>query len=238
MPMSSRVSSEGSSSMWMERFSSFSLNCRGSGRRALGTSSSKAGRSMKMQRRQNTGARIQYIFILSCLLPPVSWLLLNAIKYILAAIDRRVAELFLGADELVVLGNTVGAGEGAGLDLARVRGNGKVCDGGVLALSGAVGHDRGVPCPLRHFDGIQGLGEGADLVEFNQDGIADALLDAFFEDGRVRHEDVVPYELDLFAEVVGQKLPAFPVLLRHAVLDGDDGVLPGPVLVELDHLFR
>ena len=37
--------------------------------------------------------------------------------------------------------------------------------------------------------------------------------------------------------VVRQRLPAVPVAFRHAVLDGDDRVLPRPVRPERDHLI-
>jgi ribosomal protein S18 acetylase RimI-like enzyme len=57
-------------------------------------------------------------------------------------------QLLLDAQQLVVLGDPVRAGRGAGLDLAAVGGHGEVGDGGVLGLARAVRHDRGV-APLR-----------------------------------------------------------------------------------------
>src|SRR5919112_5421539 len=53
-------------------------------------------------------------------------------------------ELLLDADELVVLGEPVGAGERAGLDLPAVRRDGEVGDGRVLGFSRAMGHHRRV----------------------------------------------------------------------------------------------
>src|SRR3989475_5937800 len=55
-----------------------------------------------------------------------------------AGVDRRVIEDLLDAQQLVVLGDAVRAGRGAGLDLAAVGGDGQVGDGDVLRLSGAV----------------------------------------------------------------------------------------------------
>ena len=92
-----------------------------------------------------------------------------------AAVDGVVAELFLDAEELVVFGDAVGAAEGAGLDLAGVGGHGEVGDGGVLGLAGAVADDRGVAVLAGQLDGVEGLGEGADLVDFDEDRVADAL---------------------------------------------------------------
>ena len=56
----------------------------------------------------------------------------------------RLAELLLDAQQLVVLGDPVGPGRGAGLDLAAVGGHGQVGDGGVLGLPRAVRHHAGV----------------------------------------------------------------------------------------------
>src|SRR5215207_11034932 len=53
-------------------------------------------------------------------------------------VARRVVELLLDPQQLVVLGHPLGARRRAGLDLAAVRGYGEVRDGGVLGLAGAV----------------------------------------------------------------------------------------------------
>ena len=51
-----------------------------------------------------------------------------------AQILGGVIQLFLDAQQLVVLGHAVGAAGGAGLDLAGVQGHGQVSDGGVCRL--------------------------------------------------------------------------------------------------------
>ena len=58
--------------------------------------------------------------------------------------DGAVAEFFFDAEELVVLGDAVGAGGCAGFDLAAVGGDGDVGDGGVFGFARAVGEDGGV----------------------------------------------------------------------------------------------
>ena len=59
----------------------------------------------------------------------------------LAAVDGAVAEFFFDAEELVVFGHAVGAGGGAGFDLAAVGGDGDVGDGGVFGFAAAMGED-------------------------------------------------------------------------------------------------
>ena len=50
------------------------------------------------------------------------------------------------------------------------------------------------------------------------------LLDALREAGGVGDEEVVADELAAVADLLGQQLPAVPVVLGHAVLDRDDRV--------------
>src|SRR5439155_10761528 len=69
-----------------------------------------------------------------------------------ARICRAVAELFLDAEKLVVLGDPVGAREGARLDLARVRRDRDVGDRRVLGLARAVRDDDAVAVPPRELD--------------------------------------------------------------------------------------
>src|SRR4051812_15698130 len=59
------------------------------------------------------------------------------------AVDRAGAQLLLDPEQLVVLGDPVGARGAAGLDLAAVGGHGDVGDGGVLGLAGAVAEHGG-----------------------------------------------------------------------------------------------
>ncbi len=58
--------------------------------------------------------------------------------------------------------------------------------------------------------------------------LADLFGDAAGDALDVGDEEVVADELDLRAERRRQELPALPVVLGQAVLDGDDGVLARP----------
>ena len=62
----------------------------------------------------------------------------NGLLQLLVTIDSGIAELFLDADELVVLGHTIGAAHRTGLDLTTVGSHGDVGDGGILSLTRAV----------------------------------------------------------------------------------------------------
>ena len=62
------------------------------------------------------------------------------------------------------------------------------------------------------------------------------LLEAHLHALDVGDEQVVADELDAVAESLGQHGPAFPVVLAHAVLHGDDGIGVGELLPHVDHL--
>ena len=59
--------------------------------------------------------------------------------------------------------------------------NGDVGDGGVLGLAGAVGDDGRPAGAVRHLDGVERLGQGADLVELDENGVGRAELDALLD---------------------------------------------------------
>src|ERR1700704_5954919 len=75
-----------------------------------------------------------------------------------ARVARRVAEVFLDPQQLVVLGVAVGARQRAGLDLQRVGTDRDVGDGGVLGLAGAVRDHGAVAGTLGELDRRERLG--------------------------------------------------------------------------------
>src|SRR5262245_46277347 len=95
-----------------------------------------------------------------------------------SGIARRVSELFLDAQQLVVFRHAIGATQRAGLDLSRSRSDCEVGDRDVLGLSRAMRDDRGVSRAMGRGHGVERLGQGADLIQLHQNRIGDALADA------------------------------------------------------------
>src|SRR5699024_8371333 len=153
-----------------------------------------------------------------------------------ARVDCCAFQVALDAEQLVVLRHALGAGRGTGLDLAAIQSDGQVSDGGVLGLAGAVGHHGAVAVAVCQFHGVEGLGEGTDLVHLDQQGVGRATVDALLQAGRVGDEEVVANDLDLVAELLGEGDVSLPVVLVQRVLDGDDRVLLDQVSVDLNHL--
>src|SRR5580704_15642744 len=83
----------------------------------------------------------------------------------LAGVLRALAELEGDAKELIVLRHAVGPREAPCLDLPGVGRDGQVGDERVLGLAGPVADDRPVAGRRGHADGVEGLGQRADLIE-------------------------------------------------------------------------
>ena len=105
-------------------------------------------------------------------------------------------ELLLDPQQPVVLRDAVRARGGAGLDLAGAGGDREVGDRRVLGLAGAVGDHGRVAGLAGDADRLEGLGQGADLVDLDQDRVADAELDAAPQPLGVGDEEVVADQLD------------------------------------------
>ena len=108
----------------------------------------------------------------------------------------------------------------------------------VLGLARAVRGDRRVAGVPRHLHRVERLGDRADLIELDQQRVADALRDAFAAriSGLVTNTSS-PTSCTLSPSAGRQHLPAVPVALGEAVLDRDDRVLADPVGVHRDHLL-
>ena len=60
--------------------------------------------------------------------------------------------------------------------------------------------DRGVAGVARHGHRVERFGDGADLVQLDEQGVADAVGDAPLQDLRIGHEHIVADQLDAVAE--------------------------------------
>ena len=96
--------------------------------------------------------------------------------------------------------------------------------------------NRSVTGAVSHFDRIERFCQRPDLVHFDQNRIAAAHLDPFFQEFHIRYEQIVADQLALVADLVGQRFPAVPVVFAHTVLDRVDRVLRDQ-LFEVSDLF-
>mmetsp|Transcript_54085 Transcript_54085/g.136063 ORF Transcript_54085/g.136063 Transcript_54085/m.136063 type:complete len:475 (-) Transcript_54085:104-1528(-) len=154
----------------------------------------------------------------------------------LSCVGGLAAELFLDADDLVVLGQSLRSAGGARLDLARAQADHQVANERVLRLARSVGDHDAPSVLLRDFARLDGLGDGADLVDLEEEGVAclgvEGLLDAL----DVGDEEVVADDLDLLAEVLGHLGVALKVVLVEGVLYRHHRVLVAELLVHVRQL--
>ena len=80
------------------------------------------------------------------------------------------------------LHDAIGAARRAGLDLARAGADRQVGDRRVFGLARAVRDDRRVAGVARHRDGVERFGDRADLIQLDQQRVADAFVDALLRE--------------------------------------------------------
>ena len=116
---------------------------------------------------------------------------LNRVAELVSSIDRKVAQLLLDAEDLVELGKTLRAGGRTGLDLAGAETDDDVGDGDVLGLTGAVGDHDAPAASIRVLGGLDRFGEGTDLVDLEEEGVASLEVDGLLDAEGVGHGQVV-----------------------------------------------
>ena len=81
---------------------------------------------------------------------------------------------------------------------------------------------------------LDGLGDGSNLVDLEQETIASFLLDSSLDTEGVCDSKVVPDDLD--ATLRGKVGPSLPIVLIEGILDRDNGVLLNVAEIEIGEL--
>jgi hypothetical protein len=115
----------------------------------------------------------------------------NGAAELLAGVDGVGAKLLLDTEDLVELGKTLRAAGSTGLDLARAETDRDVGDGDILGLTGAVGDHDTPAVGVGVLGGLDRLGEGTDLVDLEEEGIARLELNGLLDTKGVGDGQVV-----------------------------------------------
>src|ERR1700732_2484569 len=91
---------------------------------------------------------------------------------------------------------------------------------------------------MRHIDGGERFGQGANLIYLDQDRIGDAVGDPTRETRDIGDEQIVADELAFLANEPREDLPAFPIILGHRVLDRYNRIVHDKLRQILRLLFR
>ena len=120
------------------------------------------------------------------------------------------------------------------MNLARTGATAEVGDE-VSSARRAVADNGGPAGAVSEGDGVEGLAEGSDLVQLDENAVSGPFINAALDALGVRDQQVVADELDGGAEALDEDAPAGPVVLGEAILDGGDGIAfrpAGPVIDE------
>src|SRR5690606_16006751 len=108
---------------------------------------------------------------------------------------------------------------GADFELAGIGRHGEVGDEGVFGFAGA-GRNDGKPTGfLSAPDSLEGFGDGADLVEFDQHGIGGLSFDATLDPAEIGGEMIVADQLATMTDGLSQFDPTVPIVLGEGVFD-------------------
>src|SRR5262245_58998574 len=113
-------------------------------------------------------------------------------------------QFLLNAQKLIVFRSAIRAGERSCLDLSTTRGDCEIRDGRILGFTGSMRHDTTIGRLVGHLDRRERLRQRPDLVDLDQDRIAEPSSDPFGEPTHIGDEEVVANELAARAERAGQ----------------------------------
>jgi hypothetical protein len=150
-------------------------------------------------------------------------------------VDGFVTELLLDTKDLVELGKTLRTGRGTSLDLAGTETDNDVGNGDVLSLTGTVRNHDTPASGEGVLGGVDGLGNGTDLVDLEEKSVASLGLDSLLDELRVGDGKVIADNLEVGGLV--EVAPGLPVVLGEGVLDRNNGVLGGELLVLVGKLL-
>ena len=89
---------------------------------------------------------------------------------------------------------------------------------------------------LHHGDRLHRFGQGANLVQLDQQRVAGFFFNRARDAFGVGHQQVVAHNLQTVPHLGGKVLPAVPIVLGKAVFEGDDGIFHRPISPEVNHL--
>ena len=99
-----------------------------------------------------------------------------------------------------------------------------------------MGNDGGIARPVSHVDGFQRLRQCPDLIDLNEDGVCNALINALRQALRIGDKEIVAYQLHLTSDGFRQHGPAFPIRFTHSIFKGDNRVFLRKPLPHCYHL--
>ena len=145
------------------------------------------------------------------------------------------AQFFFDTKQLVVLGCSFSTARSSGLDLSGAESDGQVGNVIVFGFPGTVRSHDTPTILLGKFDGIDGFGNGSDLVDLKQQTVGGLLFDGLLDFDGVGDGQVISDNLDLVSNFGDNLGPVLPVILVEGVFDSDNGVFVNEFFVKGNH---
>ena len=101
-----------------------------------------------------------------------------------------------------------------------------------------MGHHDAPAGLLGHVAGLNGLGDGANLVDLEQEGVAELLVNASLDALRVRDEQIVTDDLDAVTNLLRHLDVGGEVVLVEGILDRDDRVVLAQTVIDVEESIR
>lgn len=156
-------------------------------------------------------------------LAPCHHLQVNRGAELVARVDGKLTKLLFNAENLVELGQALRTGRGTSLDLTGTDTDGNVSNGDIFGLARSV-RDHDTPAiGVGVLGSLDRLGQCADLVDLEEEGIAGLELNGLLDADGVGDGQVITDNLDVLGLV--KVAPGLPVILSKGVLNADNGVL-------------
>ena len=155
----------------------------------------------------------------------------------LSSIHGLISKLLLDSKNLIVLSESIGSAWSSTLDLSSSKTADEISNEVVFCLSTSVGHNDSPSGSLRHVGCLNTLGDGTNLVHFEQKGIAKLLVDTGLHSCWVSDQEIVSHNLDLVAHELGHFDVSLEIILIEWIFDGNKWVLISKVLVEFNSLI-
>src|SRR5579859_921522 len=151
-------------------------------------------------------------------------------------IDCSRSQLALDLEQAIVFCEPLASRQRSGLDLSPAHGNREISDERVLGFTRSVRNHVSPTGVAAHRNGLDRLGDGADLVQLDEHRIGRATLDALLDETRVGNVEIVAHDLYPIAAGCGLPAKAFPIVLGKAILDRNDRIDVNKAIVESEQL--
>jgi len=108
------------------------------------------------------------------------------------------SEFFFNSKNLIIFRKSIGSARSSTLDLTSSKSTNKITDEVVFGLATSMRNHDTPSSFLRHITSFDTLGDGSDLINFKEEGIAHFLIDTFLYSLRVGNKQVITDNLNIF----------------------------------------